>query len=539
MMRNLDHCLELDGGKVKHHAVVLWDNVLGNDKGMEVVAKASKYFEFVEHFVYTDRKLTVWPQPQNHAWQSAARFIERTHKSGGRHTCWLWWESDALPLKAGWLDSLLAGYRKARKPFYGHIVDGETGYMNGVGLYPVNISTYAYRALLTMSAPFDVVLGHEVTIQHFGRGNDLIEHRIKDYGGDAAIQIETVDEIKKGTHVLYHGVALREPESVANPETVQYLPFQRQTKWDCGIFNLPGNTGVFHFNCGAAKVGNDILLFTRRATHKKPNHSTGGLIYTSDLGVYKIQEDDISNPLTVGYPKPLKSVRGEQWEDPRAVVFDGKVHVSFAYWIHNQPMLIKQILTVLSPDMKTFQEVAQPVYRGTDQFPEQMSNMEKNWLWFDHDDVLHCIYHMNPMVVFVWKGKRISNVYRSEQATLPWKFGNPRGGTPPLRVGNEYITFFHSHLKYMDGDRPRRRYHMGCAAFSATTPFMMTRITTKPLLSGSEYDHRAFGGPPCIFPCGSVQMKDGSFLVTFGVNDENCGWIRIPEADLNQRMVAC
>lgn len=532
VMRNLDLCLELDGGKVPHHALVLWDNVLENAKGMEVVAKASQYFSNVAICNYTDLGVKQWPQPQNNAWQNAARWMERGRNKDGAFSGWLWWESDALPLKKGWLDALNAGYKKSRKPFYGHIVEG-MGHMNGVAVYPFNISDYCYNAMLTRQAPFDIVLHNEVSFEKFDRANDLILHQVKQYGGELPIQVDSKDEINSSTAVLWHGVTLREQDANVNPETVQYLPWIRQTRWECGTFNLPGNTALFHFNCSLVDWNDKLLLFTRRALHKTPNHSDRR-IFQSDVGIFEVNESDISHPKMVGFPKPVKSVRDEQWEDPRVIVFDGKLHISLANWIHNQPMNIKQILTVLSDDMKTFQTIAEPKYQGTEQYPEQMSNSEKNWLWFNHNGVLHCVYFSNPLVVFTWNKKRIETVYRSNRVEFPWKFGNPRGGTPPVKVGDEYITFFHSHLKWGE----RRRYHMGAMAFTDKAPFKITRITVKPLLSGSEHDHRAFGGPPCIFPCGAVK-RDGYWLVSFGVNDENSGWIKIPDKDLNERMRQC
>ena len=72
---------------------------------------------------------------------------------------------------------------------------------------------------------------------------------------------------------------------------------------------------------------------------------------------------------------------------------------------------------------------------------------------------------------------------------------------------------------------------MGAYTFEAKAPFEPLRMTHEPLLIGSEHDPRVFEGPLVIFPGGAIRQDD-SFLVVFGVNDENCGWVKIPEKDL-------
>lgn len=103
-----------------------------------------------------------------------------------------------------------------------------------------------------------------------------------------------------------------------------------------------------------------------------------------------------------------------------------------------------------------------------------------------------------------------------------------------MRVGDEYISFFHSSV-YWKGRQ--KRYIMGAYAFEAKPPFKVTRITPTPLLAGSDQDTRINGGPPCIFVNGSV-FDGKEWLLSFGVNDEACGWIRIPHRKLEKRMIS-
>ena len=52
---------------------------------------------------------------------------------------------------------------------------------------------------------------------------------------------------------------------------------------------------------------------------------------------------------------------------------------------------------------------------------------------------------------------------------------------------------------------------------------------------GSERDFRSFEGPLVIFPNGAVMVKD-DVMVSFGVNDENCGWVKIPRKEMEERL---
>ena len=76
---------------------------------------------------------------------------------------------------------------------------------------------------------------------------------------------------------------------------------------------------------------------------------------------------------------------------------------------------------------------------------------------------------------------------------------------------------------------------MGAYAFEAKPPFKITRMTKKPILSGSQEDPWQEGLPLVVFPCGAV-LQSNKFLVTMGVNDYVSSWIEIPLDDLNKLM---
>ncbi len=93
----------------------------------------------------------------------------------------------------------------------GHVVP-KRGHMNGVAIYPFDMSRYAYKAMLTRGTPFDVALSSEAAT-HIAPANALIAHVLKVQGGDAPFVL--TDEVRKtlpSTAVLLHGYCTPPPE---------------------------------------------------------------------------------------------------------------------------------------------------------------------------------------------------------------------------------------------------------------------------------------------------------------------------------------
>lgn len=220
--RNLDRILKMDG-QVNHRAIVFYDTFFGDYSGQKIVEKARLCFDEVEFHVYNPRPgRSEWPTPQNYAWQVAARHIESLALPRGQG--WLWWEGDATPIKAGWLDRIAEAYgRPGRQVFMGHIVEG-TGHMNGVAVYPCNISDYCAKALLTKNSPFDMVLSEEVGKTSIKAANHLIAHKLKRFGGDEPTEIDLAK--CPATAVLYHGCT----QGIKQIEgTIEALPEDKPT----------------------------------------------------------------------------------------------------------------------------------------------------------------------------------------------------------------------------------------------------------------------------------------------------------------------
>jgi hypothetical protein len=155
------------GGCNAHKAII---SCAKTDVSAKISAAASKVFGSVSQFTYEPfRGIRAWPQPNNWAWQEIARFMASHSKEA-----WYWWETDAVPLKAGWLDTLQAEYLKGGKPFMGHVVD-KMGHMNGAAIYPANVGKFCINCFITREAAWDVILGTSIHGK-VHRANHLMQH---------------------------------------------------------------------------------------------------------------------------------------------------------------------------------------------------------------------------------------------------------------------------------------------------------------------------------------------------------------------------
>lgn len=190
-LRNLSLAIALDKSTT-HHALLAFDKSLDPAMAEKLFAECKAYFASTTRFVYDPwRGDQAWPTPQNNAWQTVARYVEG--KYGGVNKSpydgWLWWEADAVPLKAGWVEAIAAAHKQGKQPFTGHL--RENTYMNGVGVWPIRCSDWLADngAMTVRSAPFDRRAG-QVVRRRLCAINHLIVHEMKDAGGTAGTRFD-------------------------------------------------------------------------------------------------------------------------------------------------------------------------------------------------------------------------------------------------------------------------------------------------------------------------------------------------------------
>jgi predicted GH43/DUF377 family glycosyl hydrolase len=218
------------------------------------------------------------------------------------------------------------------------------------------------------------------------------------------------------------------------------------------------------------------------------------------------------------------TVGDEHFEDARLFMFRGEPHISYTQMTGYRPGVdynctIKYARLKLKGSTWHVEESWQPDYGRNSGYAK-----EKNWIFFEHDGQLWCIYQDHPTrKVIRLEGAKV--VEEHETSAPSWAWGEVRGGTPPLPYGeNQMIAVFHSSLHTEDPPH-FRRYYGGAYLFDAKPPFAIQAISSKPLMAGSELDNHGFdprwsaGWKPFIpFPGGLVQNGE-DWIVSFGVND--------------------
>jgi hypothetical protein len=156
-LRNLAWIEHLDG-RNSYACIVSHD---ANYDATAVLAAARLCFASVTEFVYLPPRNTAWPMAANWAWQHAAAHIRREI-----HQPWLWWEQDAVPLRARWLDAIVSAYSTCGRSFMGtaHSSASET-HLNGVSVYPSDVITLHPDMALANHIPFDIAGGKPVLDQ--------------------------------------------------------------------------------------------------------------------------------------------------------------------------------------------------------------------------------------------------------------------------------------------------------------------------------------------------------------------------------------
>jgi hypothetical protein len=252
---------------------------------------------------------------------------------------------------------------------------------------------------------------------------------------------------------------------------------------------------------------------------------------------------------------------GPRHYDPRFLVYDDRLFVHYNNNFMTRPNQI--FLVELNPDTLAARSAARLFYLDS---PRQ--EIEKNWMLFEHDGDLFAVYQIAPHTILRVNlggtGPIIcEKIYEStwDVSIYAEHYGWPRGGTPPVRQGDTFVSFFHSRqqisrlrwiLRYWpvgpDKTLPRYmaaierrlrrplarvRYYAGAYAFAAEPPFRPLWLRPEPVLDPATegpYRHRLRANPwadGIVYPCGATPSEDGRWLVSYGVHDERCCLYRI------------
>ena len=193
-------------------------------------------------------------------------------------------------------------------------------------------------------------------------------------------------------------------------------------------------------------------------------------------------------------------------EDPRLFEHNGSVYLMF-----NGSNSIK--IAKLDSSLDVIWVKKMPKYRGC----------EKNWSPYSYNGKLYIIYSWSPFEVWLLDNELNIKSRKQYSNNLGWKWGEVRGGTPPLLLRNSYfISFFHSFYLYPYRDiHDERVYVSGYIQFDPDS-LKIVSLSNDPVLEPDwNTNHNGATLSPVIFPCGLVGYGP-SLIISSGLNDENC-----------------
>lgn len=261
------------------------------------------------------------------------------------------------------------------------------------------------------------------------------------------------------------------------------------------------------------------------------------LAYRTGQGGCNIHVAPMSDSLEPGPSSLLNLIHNhcrQSREDPRLFEHRGKLHVSFV-GVVGDPVNGKgntHVLHAALRDDLSVEKVSFPKYA------RMHPTWEKSWGFFEWQNELFAVYTISPHVVLHCNGDE-ALPFSEHKIAMPWAGGNLRGGASPIRVGDEYWSWFHGSVDQgqptPSGPAGTRVYNVGVYAFEAKPPFRPTRITPSPVLWGS---HDETGKCWCdvVFPCGAVLDGD-TWRVSAGKFDREIRVYEWRHADIEKAMV--
>lgn len=151
----LEWCQVLDG-VIPYRCTLLVDPDVQWTDGLGVMELAKRTFKSVDILCPPPPCPKGWPAGPNAMFLFAA---EQMALQGDEP--WLWLEPDAIPIRAGWMQSLEQAYSQCGRQFMGAIIEGEMRghgclYMNGVAVYPGKAIEVMGPAIRESKEAFDV-----------------------------------------------------------------------------------------------------------------------------------------------------------------------------------------------------------------------------------------------------------------------------------------------------------------------------------------------------------------------------------------------
>ena len=219
---------------------------------------------------------------------------------------------------------------------------------------------------------------------------------------------------------------------------------------------------------------------------------------------------------------PLRSLHAE---DPRLIVYKNQLVVVYNDLVGNFRRMHLAFLTLEDEGIQV-QKIQMLKKEGEEK------NTEKNWVPFCHADQLYFVYETYPWTILKYEEDGVCTIFKSLDILIPGETPHLSGGTPAVKVGDEFVSFYHirSGLTRSYVSWNRYIYLVGAYAFDANPPFRLKRMTVRPLSYRGAYN-LTDNPKKILYPVGVIDQGD-HFEVSLGVNDDRTEIVHVDKEKL-------
>lgn len=249
--------------------------------------------------------------------------------------------------------------------------------------------------------------------------------------------------------------------------------------------------------------------------------------------------DENFNP--IGKPSILARIGENSFhpsfaQDPRLILNNGKIWVVYSnVFADEKDQMRRMVIGSLHGFPKKF----------IVNFPTPLLNYEgntdpkeKNWVPFIYENSLLLSYSINPHVVFMThEASHKCETVAKTNANYNWSWGELRGGTPALKIDNQYLAFFHSSKSIVSEQSSKTlmtHYFMGAYTFNSEPPFALTAVSPHPIVSETFYKgpmYVTWKPLRVVFPGGYV-YNEKYIWVVYGRQDHECWVVKLDKKEL-------
>lgn len=221
---------------------------------------------------------------------------------------------------------------------------------------------------------------------------------------------------------------------------------------------------------------------------------------------------------------PVMYPSGGSWggcEDPRMVVIEGRVYVTF-----NMFEDWKLRVAVIAMDVEDFIAMRFQAWEGP--IILSHSDRDKNWVMFPEKiwgrfAILHSIigeddYHVrveyvDDLAELAQRKFKSPDPQQIPDKAIAWHVHTRSAGPPPVRTDKGWLVLYHA-----NDAKEGHRYKLGAMLLDFNDPTKILHRSASPILSPDEH-YENHGKPGIVYACGAV-VRNGTLFVYYGGADK-------------------